>query len=87
MSNHTATNLSLNRFNIVDNPNCQCGNFHTIDHILFECRLSRNQNIINKFKHIGYKEPLYVGDIVGVELQNKFFKGMIIISEGCNDQL
>lgn len=41
LANHTTSNASLNRFNIVEDPKCECGNYHTIDHILFECLISR----------------------------------------------
>ena len=86
MANHTTCNASLNRFNIVDDPKCQCGKFHTVDHILFECHQTRKQSVINKLKTIGYHEPLYIRDIVGVELRKKNYSGMIIIADGFNDE-
>ena len=87
MAIHTTCNASLNRFNIVDDPKCQCGKFHTVDHILFECHQTRKQSVINKLKTIGYHEPLYIRDIVGVELRKKNYSGMIIIADEFNDEL
>ena len=59
-------------------PKCQCGKFHTVDHILFEWHQTRKQSVINKLKTIGYHKPLYIRDIVGVELRKKVYSGIKI---------
>ena len=87
IANHTTTNSSLNRFNIVENPHCQCGNFHSIDHILFECQLTRKQNIINKLELLGFKEPFIIRDIIGNQLENKCYEAMNIIAEGFENEI
>lgn len=39
ISNHTRSAHSLNRFNIVESPVCNCAqNYETVDHMVFECK-------------------------------------------------
>ena len=87
IANHTTTNASLNRFNIVENPNCQCGNRHSIDHILFECRFTKKQNIINQLELLGFREPFIIRDIIGTQLESKCYEAMNIIADGFENEI
>ena len=87
MANHTTTKASLNRFNIVENPKCDCGMYHNIDHVFFECHITKKQEVINNLIKLGYKEPLSTRDILGMELQSERYDGMEIISNGYKDEL
>ena len=48
IANHTSSKSSQNRFNIVDDPICECTkNYETVDHKLFECDSCSQDSRIN----------------------------------------
>lgn len=88
ISNHTRSANSLNRFKIVNNPKCSCGeNYQTIDHLLFECAETRDNNMEQKLRNCGYHPPWYVRDIIATEIEKTEKIAMKIISEHMTKKL
>lgn len=81
ISNHTRCKNSLNRFNIVKSPICECKkNYETVDHIIFECELLNNSVMKQKLRNIGYHPPWCIRDIIASEINNSEKNAMKIIS-------
>ncbi|XP_048519348.1 uncharacterized protein LOC125503315 [Dendroctonus ponderosae] len=74
---HCSTNQHLYKIKVIDNPSCECGQIHSLNHIFFECPINNNK-IYQELIKIGYTAPLNIEGILRkpkisvIELINSF---------------
>ena len=75
IANHSICASSLQRFNIVNNATCSCGeNYETVDHKLFECKEitpQSREDLITTLHRAGINSPYDIRDIIGISVEKK----------------
>lgn len=67
---------------------CSCGaNYQTIDHLLFECAETNDNNMKQKLRNCGFHPPWYIRDIIAIEIEKTEKLAMKIISEHMTKKL
>lgn len=67
---------------------CSCNkNYQTVDHLIFECEITSNNDMNQKLRDIGYHPPWSIRDIMACEINNKEKNAMRIISEHMAEKL
>ena len=87
IANHNTSYASLNRFNIVNNPLCICGNYDTIDHIFFECSNTIDTVLNDKLLKMGHIKPLNIRNIIAKEIEDNRYDGMLLLTKVFEDIL
>jgi len=81
IANHTRSKESLNRFGISRSPLCNCGDgYQTVDHILFTCNDTKDEDMNKELKNLGYIEPLFIRDIIATEIMKTNKPAMNLIA-------
>ncbi|KAK9681333.1 RNase H [Popillia japonica] len=85
--NHNQCRCHLYRLNLVDNPNCDCGEIEDLDHIFFGCNRTACQSnvLIQEIIQCGATPPFNVSSLLATEriqiytFLYKFLKSNILI--------
>ena len=85
IANHTLCASSLQRFNMVNDPVCECQqNYETVQHKIFECEMcdrESREEMLSELKKSGLSHAKDIRDILAISLKKKEFNALKAICE------
>jgi hypothetical protein len=67
---------------------CAChNNYQSVDHLIFECPETSNQEMLKKLRELGYHPPWHIHDIIRNEIRKNDKPAMKLIGETMTKKL